>query len=59
MSDECLTVEMLAVFLEGKLTFEERKSAESHLAECARCREIVANALRAKELLNGSRPQED
>ena len=54
MSDECLTVEMLAVFLEGKMTLEERKSVESHLAECARCREIVANALRAKELLNES-----
>ena len=37
----CLTDNEVAAFAEGNVSPEERTRMEDHLAECAKCREIV------------------
>ena len=51
MPPGCSTTELLAGYLEGRLTTEERTLVEQHLVACGRCRQIVSTACRAKDLV--------
>lgn len=46
---KCPDPEYLAIYLDGELTSAEQTLVESHLATCARCRCIVATAIRSEE----------
>jgi CHAT domain-containing protein len=46
----CPGDEQLAAYAEGLLSEEERLAVERHLAECETCREVVAEAVRLREL---------
>jgi anti-sigma factor RsiW len=45
---ECLPEETLAAFIDGALTPAERQAVEAHLADCSRCRAVVALAIRKR-----------
>jgi hypothetical protein len=44
MNRICPTEELLSEYLSGDITAEERKRVEKHLASCAKCRLLVAEA---------------
>jgi anti-sigma factor RsiW len=54
MSEQCLSVNDLAAFVDGKIFPEERPRIEGHLSRCAKCREIVVFAFRNKDTLPAS-----
>ena len=49
MPPECSSAELLAEYLEGCLTTEERTLVEQHLVACGKCRQIVSTACRATD----------
>lgn len=52
--DGCPPLEDLAAFLDGRLSGEERARMTAHLADCERCYEVFAGAVRFQE---DSRPK--
>jgi hypothetical protein len=45
-ADDCLDAETLAAYAEGTLTLDGRRSADHHLAGCARCQMVLAEIAR-------------
>lgn len=48
---ECSTIELLAGYLDGYCTSDERTLVEDHLVACRKCRHIVSIAFRAKHFV--------
>jgi anti-sigma factor RsiW len=48
LREQCLGLEQLAAYLEGKLIPEEQTIVEHHLAECSRCRKVVEIAIKSQ-----------
>ena len=46
---ECLDLEDLAAFADGRLTGAERERAVEHLADCERCYEVLAEVMQIQE----------
>ena len=47
MSERCQHADTVAAYLLGALPDEERRAFEAHLADCAHCREDVAEPARS------------
>jgi hypothetical protein len=45
----CPGAEQLGAYLDNRLPFLERADVEAHLAECDRCRVVLADTVRALE----------
>ena len=45
---QCPDSELLAVYLDGKLTPKERTFIEEHLVDCHKCRHIVSMAIKSE-----------
>ena len=41
LQEQCPRPEVLATYVDGKLTSEEQSLIESHLAKCKRCRRVI------------------
>jgi anti-sigma factor RsiW len=53
-NDQCPTTEQFAAYLDDQLTIEERKSVESHLAHCKRCRRIASVVVKSSGAIDRS-----
>ena len=53
----CLTDETMAAYVDGNLPGEERVSAEKHLAECFKCRRLVALIIRSQSEVPDAYPK--
>lgn len=51
MSEQCLSDEDLAAFVDGNVWPDERPRIEGHLSRCAQCREIMVFVARSKEVI--------
>jgi hypothetical protein len=49
MSADCPSLEILAAFVGHALSPGERETLEVHLVECARCRALIALAVKQEE----------
>ena len=45
---DCPPLEMLAAYLEGKLTGQEMSSIEAHFLRCSKCRKLISRALKSE-----------
>ena len=45
---ECPEIELLAAYIDHKISAEARERVESHLADCSLCRETIALALKSR-----------
>jgi cellulose synthase operon protein C len=50
----CVDSQRLAAYVDGTLVPNERAGVEAHLADCEACREVVAEAARSTEALDGA-----
>ena len=48
MRDACPDLEILAAYLDGKLTRDEQRVIETHLSRCSVCRRIVSLAIKTE-----------
>jgi anti-sigma factor RsiW len=48
MNDNCPGPEVIAAYLAGNATAEERMLVERHIADCRECRETIALAVRSE-----------
>jgi predicted anti-sigma-YlaC factor YlaD len=48
--NHCPSPEVFATYLDHNLTLKEKTQVEGHLAECGKCRKIIALAQRSKSL---------
>ncbi len=58
MIDFCDNEEWLAAYLDRRLTEEERRAYEKHIAECPRCLVALLNAKRELDEMAGSLPRD-
>lgn len=51
INNDCPALEILAAYLEGKLTVHEKASVEEHLAVCRKCRKLVSLTIKSETSL--------
>ena len=49
--NHCPPLEILAAYLEGKLTAQEKSSIEGHFLDCGKCRKLVSLTLKSETLI--------
>ena len=55
-SPTCIESDVLAAYLDGRLDPSARHGIELHLADCARCEELVTEVRRMQEALSAPPP---
>jgi hypothetical protein len=56
-SEPCVNENLMAAYLERRLTPEEQRTVESHVADCPSCQEVLALALRLQSEEDSASPQ--
>jgi hypothetical protein len=49
LEEECPPAEVLAAFVEGKISGQELVELDAHFIYCARCRELIRKVIETKE----------
>lgn len=51
LNNDCPSLEILAAYLEGRVTLHEKASVEEHFAVCRKCRKLVSLTIKSETSL--------